>query len=122
MSSIKKSALVTLTLVSLLAGCTQEPSPPFEIKNRIKEISFFGAHEERRCSKGCRYKPRPDTWYILFCNVKNAADCYWEDINHAPWKWQKEGTEVTMTRYRDEWGYLKMLLIVDTVTGEKLEM
>jgi hypothetical protein len=117
------AAVASLSALALV-GCQIDDSPtgpPFALDNVIKEISFQGAHQDERCSKGCRYTSVPDTWYILFCQVKKPDDCFSRKITHAPWKWQVEGTRVTVTwQPRGDWNQFKGVVLTDT--KEHMEM
>ncbi len=85
----------TVVALCLLSACYDPPvGPPREVEKIIQNISFEPAHEEKHCSKGCHYTAVPDTWYIQFCDIKNASDCFVRKITHAPWSWQKVGQRV----------------------------
>jgi hypothetical protein len=102
-------------LALLLTACSNSPAgDPYRVRNVIKDISFKGAHEDRRCSKSCRYVYVPDTWYILFCNVNRESDCFHRAIEHEPWSWQKVGTEVLIEwQPRTRYATIKSIQLVD---------
>jgi hypothetical protein len=115
--------LATFLATVSLGGCSvSNVGPPSVEKYFIKEISFYGSHEERR-AKTSRFVP--DTWYILFCETEKAASCFTRKITHAPWKWQAEGSKVTITWQKrgdsfSQWW--DVVSVVDTATGEPLQM
>jgi hypothetical protein len=106
----KSGQLAAIAVSLLLASCDSQfrgkpVGSPYAIPNILTDISFMGAHQEERCSKGCRYIRRPDTWYLQFCQLGNAGNCFVEDIAHAPWKWQIIGVRVDVMWQKYEGGY-----------------
>ncbi len=68
-----------------------------ETSGKISEISFYGAHTERRCAKTCHTEYVPDKWYLSI-TTRQGSD--WMTINHAPWGWQQSGSSVSVTYER----------------------
>ena len=109
---MRKCILAALASVSL-AGCgySNEPSgDPLKVVDVISEISFLPAHTEKHCSKSCSYNDVPDKWFILFCRASGEKICFDRSIEHAPWRWEKEGNRVTITWQPREryWTILKL--------------
>lgn len=112
---------LTLFALLLLGGCSASPvGEPFVIENELKEISFMGAHQEERCSKGCRYTSVSDTWYLRFCNILDSKDCITRSITHAPWKWQREGQRAKFTYQKWDDGWRQVIKITLSDTGEEV--
>lgn len=81
--------LLGLLLISL-CGCTQRDGKPFETVGNVGDVQFFGAHEDRRCSKGCRYITVPDRWYVQACSAGEGCDFI--QLDHPPWAWEQPGS------------------------------
>lgn len=90
----------------LLGGCGPLQVTKIETEvGHVMDVSFMGAHEERRCSKGCRYIPRPDIWWLHVCSDAHPKDCRDIEITHAPWDWQSQGSPVTLEwkQWNNDW-------------------
>lgn len=90
-----------ILLFVFLTGCTQEPPITDKQNGTISEISFFGAHEDVHCSKGCFHTKVPDKWFLNLCDVNKS--CYVFEITHAPWEWQKKEAKITMNWKKYSW-------------------
>ena len=92
---------MTLRLLALigalvLASCDAPSGKPFTIDNVVNDIAFQAQHEEAHCAKGCTFVTVPDKWWLRVCNVADASDCGIVTLYHAPWKWEQEGSRVTV--------------------------
>jgi hypothetical protein len=118
---VRRSIAAIMALLAL-AGCDSKPDgAPFAIDNVVKNVSFFGAHQEEHCSKGCYSVDVPDKWFFQFCSIKDPADCFTKSITHAPWKWEREGAHVTVTWQRWTSGNQYVVKWVLTDTGEVVD-
>ncbi len=124
---MSERALATLFLVCGLAACSGESVVATERGEYVlSDISFFGAHKEQRCTKGCQYIEVPDRWFLQFCRVDKKDNCFTRTITHAPWSWQQIGTRVTVgwDETRDERGHVVKWtqFMTKSGTNERLPM
>lgn len=91
--------IAVLLFALALAGCGKD-GPPYEVNDVVADVQFVGAHQDRHCSKGCRYVSVPDKWFLSVCKVDMPMDCGSVTLFHPPWEWQQRGQKVTVAWQR----------------------
>ena len=86
-----------LSLCIALGGCNCQQTWNRE-DGTITAIVYVKAHEERRCSKGCRYYTVPDAWHMTWVS-HDDGHTHQLVLGHMPrpWEGQRVAARIQLT-------------------------